>query len=67
MEIGWIPVRRTVARDEDVHAADHVEIAIRLLPVLEPGAQEAILREELELRGWVEQPKCDPLGARDPG
>ena len=56
LEIGWIPVRRTVDRGEDVHASDHVDIAIRLLPILEQGAQETILREELELRDWAEQP-----------
>lgn len=52
LEIGWIPVRRTVSRDEDVHAEDHVEVQARLLPILPEADQGAILREELERRGW---------------
>ncbi len=56
LEIGWIPVRRTVNRKDDVHASDHVDIAIRLLPILEKEAQDHILVEELEQRGWTRQP-----------
>jgi hypothetical protein len=56
LEIGWIPVRRTVKRDEDVHAGDHVEIAVRLLPILDQPALDTILRQELEARGWKRQP-----------
>lgn len=56
LEIGWIPVRRTVDRDEDVQESDHVDIAIRLLPILEKRAQDTILAEQLEKRGWARQP-----------
>src|SRR5688572_22581919 len=55
LEIGWIPVRRTVDRDEDVEASDHVEIHVRLLPILEEKAQDAILEDELEKRGWTKE------------
>ena len=55
LEIGWIPVRRTVDRDEDVHAGDHVEIAVRLLPILEKDELDEILRKELEAAGWTRQ------------
>jgi len=56
LEIGWIPVRRTVDRKEDVHASDHIDIAIRLLPILDKQAQDQLLAEELEQRGWTRQP-----------
>jgi hypothetical protein len=55
LEIGWIPVRRTVDRDEDVEASDHVEIHVRLLPILEEKAQDAIIQDELEQRGWTRE------------
>jgi FtsH ternary system-associated peptide len=53
LEIGWIPVRRTVSKDDDVHASDHVEVHVKLLPILEHGVQADILRQELEKRGWT--------------
>jgi len=56
LEIGWIPVRKTVARDDEVHASDHIEIQLRVLPILEQEEQHAIVRDELEQRGWVRQP-----------
>jgi hypothetical protein len=56
LEIGWIPVRKTVDKEDDVHTSDHVDIAVRLLPILEKAHQDQMLREELEQRGWVEQP-----------
>lgn len=56
LELGWIPVRKTVDKEDDVHTSDHVDIAIRLLPILEKAQQDKMLREELEQRGWVEQP-----------
>ena len=56
LEIGWIPVRKTVDKEDDVHSSDHVDIAVRLLPILEKVHQDKMLREELEQRGWVEQP-----------
>jgi hypothetical protein len=55
LEIGWIPVRRTVDRDEDVEASDHVDIHVRLLPILEDKAQDAILEDELAKRGWTKE------------
>lgn len=56
LELGWIPVRKTVRRDEDVSEHDHVEIEVRLLPVLEPKRLGDMLREELEKRGWTREP-----------
>lgn len=56
LEVGWIPVRRTVARDGEVAADDHIDIAIKLLPILEQPAQDDIVRDELERRGWRRQP-----------
>ena len=56
LEIGWIPVRRTVDRDQDLESADHVDVHIRLLPILEKKDQDAILEDELIQRGWVRQP-----------
>lgn len=55
LEIGWIPVRKTVQRDDEVHAGDHLDVQLRLLPILEQEAQDAILREELAQRGWDRQ------------
>ncbi|MEO8704884.1 MAG: hypothetical protein ABI867_32830 [Kofleriaceae bacterium] len=55
LQIGWIPVRRQVDLDDEVHSADHLDIDIRLLPILEGEAQDAIVREELEQRGWERQ------------
>jgi hypothetical protein len=55
LEIGWIPVRRTVKRDEDVHAGDHVEVAVRLLPILDQPVLDEILRRELEAHGWTRE------------
>jgi hypothetical protein len=56
LEIGWIPVRRTVDRDQDLESADHLDVHIRLLPILETKDQTEILEEELIERGWVKQP-----------
>lgn len=56
LEIGWIPVRKTVDRDEDVESSDHVDVHIRLLPILENKDQQAILEEELIAHGWTKQP-----------
>jgi len=56
LEIGWIPVRKRVQRDDEVHAADHLDVIVKLLPILEQDAQDEILREELEKRGWIRQP-----------
>jgi hypothetical protein len=55
LEIGWIPVRKTVKRDEDVGESDHVEVAVRILPILEQEQLDEILRQELEAHGWTRQ------------
>jgi hypothetical protein len=55
LEIGWIPVRRQVDLDDEVHTADHLDIDIKLLPILEGKAQDEIVREELAQRGWERQ------------
>lgn len=52
LEIGWIPVRKTVKKEGDVDEHDHLELDVRLLPVLEGKRLGEILREELEKRGW---------------
>ncbi len=56
LAIGWIPVQKTIKRDDEVHTSDHIDVHVRLLPILEPQAQDDMLREELELRGWARQP-----------
>jgi hypothetical protein len=56
LEIGWLPVRETVSKDDEINASDHIDVAVKLLPVLEDDALHAILREELERRGWTRQP-----------
>jgi hypothetical protein len=56
LEIGWLPVRETVSKDDEVNVSDHIDVAVKLLPVLEPEALHEILREELERRGWTRQP-----------
>lgn len=56
LEIGWIPVRRTVERGDQVHHSDHLDVHVRLLPILEDKDQDAILRDELVDRGWTRQP-----------
>jgi FtsH ternary system-associated peptide len=53
LELGWIPVRATIDRDAGVHASDHIDVAVRLLPILEHEAQDTILRDELERHGWT--------------
>jgi Skp family chaperone for outer membrane proteins len=53
LEIGWIPVRASVDRDQGVHASDHIDVAVRLLPILEHEHQDALLRDELARRGWT--------------
>jgi hypothetical protein len=56
LEAGWIPVRKTVDLDDHVNVGDHIEIAIRLLPILDEGSLDALVRESLEQRGWTRQP-----------
>jgi hypothetical protein len=56
LEVGWIPVRHTVRKDDEVSEADHVDVHVRLLPILEEDAQDELLRDELAKRGWTRQP-----------
>jgi hypothetical protein len=56
LQIGWIPVRKQVDKDDDVHSSDHIDVHIRMLPILEGEAQDAIVREELERHGWTREP-----------
>lgn len=56
LEAGWIPVRKTVDLDDHVSVGDHIEIAIRLLPIVDEGALGAMVRESLAERGWTRQP-----------
>jgi hypothetical protein len=56
LEVGWIPVRHTVRKDDEVHAADHLDIQLRLLPILEREQQDEIVRDELARRDWERQP-----------
>jgi hypothetical protein len=55
LEIGWLPVRETVSKDDEVNVSDHIDVTVKLLPVLEDEALHAILREELERRGWTRE------------
>ena len=55
LEIGWIPVRKTVDRDEKVGESDHIEVLVRLLPILDKEDLDEILRTELEQHGWTRQ------------
>lgn len=59
LELGWIPVRRTVRRKDEVSEDDHLELDVRLLPVLDPKRLGELFREELAKRGW----KTEPDGA----
>lgn len=56
LEAGWIPVRRTVDLDDTVKVGDHIEIAVRLLPILDEGTLDGMVRDALERRGWTRQP-----------
>ncbi|MFZ5440071.1 MAG: hypothetical protein ACOZQL_08685 [Myxococcota bacterium] len=56
LEVGWLRVRRTVRKEDEVSEGDHVELDVRLLPVLAPERLGALLREELLKRGWDEAP-----------
>src|SRR5262249_5381248 len=53
LQLGWIPVRRTVNLDSDVDATDSIEVDVRLLPILDAKTLEQLLRDELEKRGWT--------------
>lgn len=56
LQLGWIPVRRTVSADADVESHDSIEVAVRLLPILDEASLGEILRAGLEERGWQRQP-----------
>jgi hypothetical protein len=53
LQLGWIPVRRTVNLDSDVNENDSIEVDIRLLPILDQKTLEHLVKEELEKRGWT--------------
>ncbi|MEW5743568.1 MAG: hypothetical protein AB1938_31945 [Myxococcota bacterium] len=53
LELGWLPVSKRVTRDATVDEHDHLEVEVRLLPVLGEERLGEVLREELEARGWV--------------
>lgn len=52
LELGWIPVRKSVKLGTDVAADDAIEIDVRLLPIIDETALGELLREELVRRGW---------------
>jgi len=53
LQLGWIPVRRSVSKDADVKTEDSIDIAVRLLPILDEGILDTMLREHLEKgAGW---------------
>jgi hypothetical protein len=56
LEAGWVPVRRTVDLDDKVNVGDHIEVAVRLLPILDEGTLDGMVRESLEKHGWTRQP-----------
>lgn len=56
LELGWLLVRKNVKREDEVSESDHMEIDVRLLPVLEAKRLHELLREELTARGWELQP-----------
>lgn len=53
LQLGWIPVRRTVNLDSDVNENDAIEVDIRMLPILDPKTLEHLVKQELEQRGWT--------------
>ena len=53
IQLGWIPVERTVSLDGDVEATDAITIDVRLLPILDPATLGELLREELAAAGWT--------------
>ncbi|MBL8916630.1 MAG: hypothetical protein JNM17_38370 [Archangium sp.] len=56
LELGWLLVRKNVKKEDEVSESDHLEIDVRLLPILESDRLHEILREELAKRGWELQP-----------
>lgn len=42
--------------DEDVTSHDHVEVPLRVLPILERRALDDLVRDELAARGWEREP-----------
>lgn len=42
-----------VRGEQDVGTADHLDVDLRVLPVLERGAIDALVGEELAARGWT--------------
>jgi hypothetical protein len=50
-----VEISATVAREADVLAGDHVDVALRMLPIVETARQHELLREELERRGWARE------------
>ena len=55
LEIGWIPVRRTVKKDDQVGESDHIEVAVKLLPILDKEVLDEVLRQVLEEHGWTKE------------
>jgi hypothetical protein len=53
LELGWLAVNKTVKRADEVSESDHLELDVRLLPVLEARRLGELLREELSQRGWT--------------
>ncbi len=49
-------VQSTVLREGDVRVSDHVDIEVRVLPVLPPAQLDTLVREELVARGWETEP-----------
>lgn len=56
LELGWLLVNKTVKKEDEVSESDHLEIDVKLLPILEQQRLHQLLREELKERGWELQP-----------
>jgi FtsH ternary system-associated peptide len=56
LQLGWISVRKTVTVGDDVTSGDHIEIAVQLLPLLDPASLAELVRQSLEQQGWSRQP-----------
>ena len=59
LELGWEGLGRIVRskdQSQDVSASDEIHIDVKLLPIVNDGQMQTLLRKVLEADGWKKQP-----------